>query len=421
MRLIINSGGLDSFFNEVCSFVGLGSNANNGDRLIDSLQFIANKTNNLSGGVGTLGSALGFIQTRKVVEETRKTAIQTVKNKTDNFIQTAIRVDKAVAAAVNKSEEKFYQTNPWLRPPSPKGTWDKFWGGVGDTISKCWDGVVKWYKDNPIISRVVIGVAAVAAGLVLTVLTGGSALPFLIGAAVLVGSGAVFGAVVGGITGGWDGALQGAADGFMFGGVAALSGAIIGLSSLSGSVATIASGTLTGGMVGGMDGGLSSGTFEGFAKGLLTGAATGLAVSAVSVGISKLIKVGLKKINNPSADMPYLEGRPSLSKDFKNAIPNSKVNHAGHKFGQEYRWLKADYLKGYISSKDLVKTYNMPAHYNLEPALYNLSHVGESSKPLLELMFPSLTNGVNTLSFPIVTSIISNNIGFNIFKRLSDF
>jgi hypothetical protein len=277
---------------------------------------------------------------------------------------------------------------------------------------------VKWYNEHPIISRIVIGIACVAVGLALTVLTGGAALPFLIGAAITLGAGTAFGAVIGGITGGWEGALQGAADGFMFGGVAALSGAIIGLTSLTGSIATIASGTLAGGMGGGIAGGLSSGTFEGFASGLLIGAVTGAVFSTISVGISKFVKNILVRKNNPGADMPYQKGRPSFRKDFKDAIPSSKSNHAGHKFGHEYRWLKSDYLKGYISSKQLVDTYNNPAHYSLEPAWFNLSHAGESAKPMLELMFPSITNGVNTLSFPIITSITTSNIGFNISKQL---
>jgi hypothetical protein len=448
MRLEINSGGLDSFFNGVCSFINAASNTYNSDKLIGSFQKVVNKTNNISGGVGTLSTAVGFVRARKTAEETRKTAVQGVKNKTDSFIQTAIRVDNAVATSVNKSKAEFYKTNPWLKPPSnlekflkgvgggiktfcgvvgyigeQLGNWvaDKLkqvWDGVVDVAKKCWDGVVKWYNDHPIISRIVIGVVAVAAGLALTILTGGAALPFLIGAAVLVGSGTAFGAVIGGITGGWEGALQGAADGFMFGGIAALSGAVIGLTSLTGGAATIASGTLAGGMGGGVTGGLSSGTFEGFASGLIIGAATGAVVSTISVGVSNFIKGKLVKTNNPSADMPYQKGRPSLNKDFKKVIPSSESYHAGHKFGHEYRWLKSDYLKGYIGAEQLRTTYNNPAHYTLEPALFNLSHAGEASKPLLELMFPSLTNGVNTLKFPIVTSIISNNFGFNISKRL---
>lgn len=146
MRLEINSGGLDSFFNGVSSFISSASNAINSDKLIGSIQNVADKTNSISGGVGTLGTALGYIQARKVVEENRKEAVQTVKNKTDNFIQTAIRVDNDVAASVKISQESFYQTNPWLRPPTPSSNWDRFWSGVGGTISVCWNKIVDFYE-----------------------------------------------------------------------------------------------------------------------------------------------------------------------------------------------------------------------------------------------------------------------------------
>jgi hypothetical protein len=101
MRLEINAGGLDSFYNGVSSFVSSGASAAGSNNLINSLQAVADKTNSISGGVGTLGTALGYIQTRKAAEESRKIAVQAVKNQTGSFIQAAIRADNAVAVTAS--------------------------------------------------------------------------------------------------------------------------------------------------------------------------------------------------------------------------------------------------------------------------------------------------------------------------------
>ena len=148
MRLNINAGGLDGFFNGVCSFLSGEVSEANSNHLINSLSNIVNKTNNLNGGVGELSIGLGYVQTRKAAEESRKIAIDNVKSKTDGFIQMALRVDAEVAAMVTSSQEAFYQTNPWLRPPTPPSTWDKIWDTVGDTFSKCWNGVVEFCCSN---------------------------------------------------------------------------------------------------------------------------------------------------------------------------------------------------------------------------------------------------------------------------------
>lgn len=203
MRLEINAGGLDSFFNGVRSFVSAGINSTNSNHLINSIQNIINKTNNLSGGVGTLSLGLGYVQTRKTAEESRKIAVDNVKSEADSFIQTALRIDKAVATTLNGSREEFYKTNPWLRPPTPPRDWDRFWGGVGDTVSKCWKGIKDFFGSNVV--KKILGFMTVAGAVALVTrifLTGGLALaPLLaayglsarlsIGISLVVGAGAI--------------------------------------------------------------------------------------------------------------------------------------------------------------------------------------------------------------------------------------
>ena len=79
-------------------------------------------------------------------------------------------------------------------------------------------------------AKVIIGVAATAAAVALTVATGGALAPVIATVVVSTGIGAVKGAVTHRVeTGGWSGwdkaAIDGACDGFMGGGIAALGGA----------------------------------------------------------------------------------------------------------------------------------------------------------------------------------------------------
>ena len=277
MRIEINSGGLDSFFNGVSTFINTLANNSASNSLIKSIQKVADKTNSISGGVGTLSSALDFINTRKAIEEGRKNAVQAVHHKTNDFIQTAKDTDKAVARNMTAATEKFYRTNPWLRPPAPPTNWDRFWGGVKDTYQVCKDALVKWYTDHPIIAKIVIGTAAILAGLAITIATGGAALPFLLTAAKVVGAATAAGAVYGGASAAirgesiLSGIAEGAASGFMAGGIAVFGGAIFG-QGMAGSV-------FASGFEGGLDSAFSGGSLgdvlNSIGQGMILGTITG--------------------------------------------------------------------------------------------------------------------------------------------------
>ncbi len=320
MRLEINAGGLDSFFNGVCSLITVGINNATSDSLINSFQNVTNKTCGISGGVGTLSTALGYINTRKTAEETRKIAVQNVRGKTDNFIQTSLRVDKSVAGIVKNSTEAFYRTNPWLRPPAPPSDWDRFCSGVGGAISgfcgvvgdvinsiggvvakigkfflsvgeaylNVLNGIKEWaithWKEILIAVAVAVAVVAVA---VLTVATFGVA-------------GALFAAVIGASIG----ALCGAGGQLISDVIMMVTGKQEGLSSWQTYVGAVAGGAITGLMtacghpaLGGAVGGYMSkfigGTLEGkttdeiFSDMAIAGA-IGLAVGAVGGLVSKL-------------------------------------------------------------------------------------------------------------------------------------
>jgi len=307
---------------------GLGGLYDSITATITSLQSVNTKVNNISGGTQGLSGATSGLQARIRTEQSKQTALLGVGQKLDTFLGNTTTRDSLVAKQIATNQEAFYNQYSWLRPQPLKAGWEKFksgwnkfWGDVGDVLKSAWQGVVKWYNDHPIISRIVIGVLAVAAGLLITMLTGGAALPFLIGAGIAIGASVLIGGVIGGVEKredgswgwNWQKAAQGAANGFMAGGIAAFAGAAIALTSLTGTAAMIATGTLSGGLLGGIDGGLSSGTLSGLISGLAIGAIVGGVTSAVFAGAGKLfskVKTSIKaspKTNIQANDINQLK------------------------------------------------------------------------------------------------------------------
>ena len=321
MRLEINSGGLDSFFNGISTFFNSNKNSSKTDKLIKSIEKVENKTEDLTGGVGSLSSALGYLRTRKSIEENRQVAIDNVKKRTDSLIQTAKSVDKSVAQAVTMTTEKFYQTNPWLRPPEPANALEKLWDGMIEVAEYVWGGLVEFYEEHPIISKVLIAAAVLA----VTYCTFGiSAAAFATLGKVVLVSGTVqgiIGSVSGGLENGFEGFVKGAcegfingaADGLVAGSIGLFAGGILGTSTKLANLAPKKFELLKGGLgnfVGdGLDSALSGDSvieiigksFVAIPMGLAAGK-----IADMSPAISKhtyKIKVGLSKINPKKIDM----------------------------------------------------------------------------------------------------------------------
>ena len=173
------------------------------ENMLNSFKIVKQSTVSLNGGVGTLVSAADDIDKRIQKEEVKRNSAIEVKNKSNDFLELAQRVDNNVSSLVNKNKEELYCVNPWLRPaaavekekPWYEKTWDwlcgkgealvegakKAWNWIGDTAKKAWDGLVEFYQEHKkIIDTVLIVVGAVAA-IAAVVVTGGLALVPLLG------------------------------------------------------------------------------------------------------------------------------------------------------------------------------------------------------------------------------------------------
>ena len=204
MRLEINAGGLSGMIAIAEYQYNMSGFISSTESVIDSFKAVRSETYSLSGGVGDLQGALDNINARITQEETKKNAAVQVRQKSNDFLDLAIRVDQDVARLVDKNRDQFYRVHPWLKPasiteeekPWYQKAWDwlcgagetiaegakQAWTWIKDTAKKAWDGLVEFYNEHKkIIDTILIVVGAVLA-IAAVIATGGVALVPLLGA-----------------------------------------------------------------------------------------------------------------------------------------------------------------------------------------------------------------------------------------------
>ncbi len=197
MRIEISAGGIAAAIPVYDCQLNISSFIGDLDDVVSCFKTVKEETLNLNGGVGNLQSAVDDIsydvsEYTQSVENSRK-----VKNKTNDFLNLAMRIDADVANLVESNREQFYRVNPWLRPsppPEEKAWYEQFWGwmcdratdvvdgikGVwnwaADSLKKLWDGLVDFYEKNKKIIDTIFIVAGAVMAVAAVVATGGLAL-----------------------------------------------------------------------------------------------------------------------------------------------------------------------------------------------------------------------------------------------------
>lgn len=188
MHIEISAGGIPSLIAVENYQTNMSVMTYDIESVISCFKGVREATYNLNGGVGNLQEAVDDIGVRLQEEERKKTAVENVRHKTNDFLDLAIRVDNQVAVAVGNNSDEFYRVNPWLRPvtSTDERAWyekvfdglcnigkaiadglSEAWNWVTDTAKKIWDGLVDFYEQNKkiidTIAVVVLAVVAVAA------------------------------------------------------------------------------------------------------------------------------------------------------------------------------------------------------------------------------------------------------------------
>lgn len=202
MHIEINAGGLGAGIAVAEYQLNMAGFISDAEDVISSFKAVTARTYDLSGGVGTLQDAVEEINARIRREEDRFRAAQDVRQKSNDFLELAIRVDRQVAELVELNQEEFYRVNPWLRPPEAEDSpwYEDAWNWLcatgeavqegaealkdwaADTLKNAWNGLVEFYNEHKkIIDTVLIVVGAITA-IVAVIATGGLALAPLLGA-----------------------------------------------------------------------------------------------------------------------------------------------------------------------------------------------------------------------------------------------
>lgn len=116
----------------------------------------------------------------------------TIRNRVISLQITGYQTDNAVAQMVADSQIAFFNTYSWLRPEVQTSSfwdgWNKFWGGVGETLSNAWQGIIDFFTNSAIFQivasglEIIAGVAVIAIGGVGEILSAGTATPLSIAA-----------------------------------------------------------------------------------------------------------------------------------------------------------------------------------------------------------------------------------------------
>ncbi|MDR1640968.1 MAG: hypothetical protein LBT59_14835 [Clostridiales bacterium] len=412
---------------------------------IKSLSSVNKKLSSLPGGVqGHISNAISSIDERIKKEESKKASLQQSIKHIDDFEETTVLTDLSVARNVSQNQEKFFSINPWARPTAvgQKNWWEEIisswsWSSIKEKFVNAWQGIVDFYNNHPIISRIIIGVAFAAIGYALisisavhaaTLVTSATAhsiatvlsatrAGYLIGTATSFAVSSVIGAAIGAIRGGLQGVFQGAADGFMNGGILALSGALLsGFTSLANVPLFIATRGLSGGISDAIDDGLSSGTFSDAINGFLIGSATGALTAAITAGLGKwYMKIKADKVKGKILKYAPSNKRPPYAKGQRDTVWNKYYNpdldvqldmagreitknnfQMGHRTGYEIRYDRQLYEKGLLSEPNFIRHFQNANNYRPEHKITNSSHAYES-RPIIELMFPFLKGFIYNL------------------------
>ena len=201
MRIEISSSGfggaaISNLQSNLSAYIG------DAESVLSSFKTIKENTVGLNGGAGNLQGALENVDSRVRTEESKIQDAKAIQKRVNDFVSLAVRVDRSVSEKVNCNKEELYRVNPWLKPatsvdeevPWYEQAWNwlcgaggkisdvasSFLGYAKDTMAKAVDNAIAFYKEHKNICNVLIGVAAISIAVVVTVLTGGAAVPALI-------------------------------------------------------------------------------------------------------------------------------------------------------------------------------------------------------------------------------------------------
>lgn len=200
MRIEITTGGITSVL-PVFGFESLiDFGIDDVEKVMSGFKTVQNAISNVRGQDPKLVRAAEHIANRIERDTEKKERLNEFKNDYTALVENTVKTDQKVALIVEQNKEKFYQINPWLRPPQEK--WYQRWyenaekfliGAVDkviDQVAKVWKCAVEFYhKNQKLIHSIATALEAIAV-IAFAFVTGGIALfPILVAVINLVSAG----------------------------------------------------------------------------------------------------------------------------------------------------------------------------------------------------------------------------------------
>ena len=142
---------------------------------------LKSKALNIRKSVCDLDDVIEMVQTSAQIQDEKMESLETLRRKTEEFVEEVIRIDEEVADAINQNKEDFYNKYNYLKPDAEKSDWEAFWDDAAEWCKEHWQEIVTTVG-------IIVG-AALAIAAVVT--TGGAALvPLLTALGVAAGTAA---------------------------------------------------------------------------------------------------------------------------------------------------------------------------------------------------------------------------------------
>ena len=142
---------------------------------------LKSKALNIRKSVCDLDDVIGMVQASTQIQEQKMESLERIRQKTEEFVEEAVRIDEDAAAVIKQNKENFYNKYNYLKPDAEKSDWEEFWDDAAEWCKEHWQEIVTTVG-------IIVG-AALAIAAVVT--TGGAALvPLLTALGVAAGTAA---------------------------------------------------------------------------------------------------------------------------------------------------------------------------------------------------------------------------------------
>ena len=275
---------------------------------------LKSKALNIRKSVCDLDDVIGMVKTSTQIQEQKMESLETIRQKTEEFVEEAVRIDEDAADAINQNKEDFYNKYNYLKPDAEKSDWEEFWDDAAEWCKEHWESICN-VVFVIVVAAVVVGICVATCGW----------LPVAVAAfvGVLVGAGGqlISDVIFWAVTGEWESSLEdyvGAALGGAVGGILMLHPGNITLACLMDGMVS----TLFGESLKNLTGRSNKTNAEIWSETLISAGISGL----LGKGCEKLSKGAAKSISSAFPRLKRLSGRGSYGAAYQMVLTKLKNN-----------------------------------------------------------------------------------------------